>query len=222
MTGKLSVEITGARELYIEEGSSLVLSCIVRAAPSPPSLVYWYHGNTLIDYNSPRGGVNLKVRRQSQGEASTSSRSGFVGSGIRTRVFSLASRFAHQSTKLVVPVDQAEGNRKEESVDRQKGVTRASMSVFSVGPGDSGMYSCVPPGSHPATVHVHVQKGEHEAAIQQGGLSESLSSTAPPAPALVSSHSSTRHSNHSLVVAVVMLFSLSAHLSLLQPTRWRP
>jgi len=36
------------------------------------------------------------------------------------------------------------------------------MSVQSVGPGDSGMYSCVPPGSHPATVHVHVQKGKNE------------------------------------------------------------
>ncbi|KAF2348687.1 Heat shock protein 70 family [Trinorchestia longiramus] len=38
---------------------------------------------------------------------SNSSRVNHVGSGIRTRVFLLASRFAHQSTKLVIPVDQA-------------------------------------------------------------------------------------------------------------------
>jgi len=40
-SGKLTVEISGPRELYIEEGSLLVLSCIVKAAHNPPSLVYW-------------------------------------------------------------------------------------------------------------------------------------------------------------------------------------
>ena len=39
------------------------------------------------------------------------------------------------------------------------GKTTTSLSVSAVGPGDTGMYSCVPPGSHPATVLVHVQKG---------------------------------------------------------------
>mgnify|MGYP001949099380 CR=1 FL=1 len=47
-------------------------------------------------------------------------------------------------------------------MDPGRGETVASMSVLSVGPGDSGMYSCVPPGSHPATVHVHVQKGREK------------------------------------------------------------
>ena len=54
--------IKGARELYIEEGSSLTLTCEVHAEGALPQVVYWYHGNTLIDYNSPRGGVDLQVR----------------------------------------------------------------------------------------------------------------------------------------------------------------
>ncbi|KAK8728450.1 hypothetical protein OTU49_009310, partial [Cherax quadricarinatus] len=87
----------------------------------PSALVYWYHDTSLIDYNSPRGGVNLKI-------------------------------------------------------DRGRGETTTRLVVSSVGPGDSGMYSCVPQGSHPATVLVHVQKGKHEAAIQQGGLN----AAAPP------------------------------------------
>ncbi|KAK8392393.1 hypothetical protein O3P69_014629 [Scylla paramamosain] len=100
---KLRVEILGLRERYIEEGSSLTLTCLVTSARKPSTLVYWYHDTSLIDYNSPRGGVDLKI-------------------------------------------------------DRRKGQTTARLVVSAVGPGDSGMYSCVPQGSHPATVLVHVQR----------------------------------------------------------------
>ncbi|XP_071550358.1 zwei Ig domain protein zig-8-like [Panulirus ornatus] len=121
--GHLKVEILGPRELYIEKGSSLSLTCLVTSSDKPSTLVYWYHDTSLIDYNSPRGGVNLKI-------------------------------------------------------DRGRGETTTRLVVSSVGPGDSGMYSCVPEGSHPATVLVHVQKGDHEAAIQQGpSLSNHCSTT---------------------------------------------
>nr|XP_045624366.1 uncharacterized protein LOC123774260 [Procambarus clarkii] len=126
--GNLKVEILGPRELYIEEGSSLTLTCLVTSLRGPSALVYWYHDTSLIDYNSPRGGVNLKI-------------------------------------------------------DQRRGETTTRMLVSSVGPGDSGMYSCVPDGSHPATVLVHVQGGNHEAAIQQGGLNPSSCSLRPsPSP----------------------------------------
>ena len=61
ISGNLRVEIIGPRERFIEEGSELTLTCVITAVNEPSNVVYWYHGSTLIDYNSPRGGVNLKV-----------------------------------------------------------------------------------------------------------------------------------------------------------------
>ncbi|XP_068210382.1 uncharacterized protein [Palaemon carinicauda] len=122
--GDLRVEIQGPRELYIEEGSSLSLTCLVTSSSGPSTLVYWYHNTNLIDYNSPRGGINLKI-------------------------------------------------------DSGRGQTITHLLVSSVGQGDSGMYSCVPTGSHPATVRVHVNQGENEAAIQQGGLDDTSCASCP-------------------------------------------
>ncbi|XP_071550357.1 uncharacterized protein [Panulirus ornatus] len=119
--GHLRVEILGPRERYIEEGSSLTLSCLVTSSFGPSTLVYWYHDTRMIDYTSPRGGIKLKI-------------------------------------------------------DHERGETTARLIVETVGIQDSGMYSCVPSGSHPASVRVHVQQGEQEAAIQQGGLNVTSSS----------------------------------------------
>ncbi|XP_071535768.1 uncharacterized protein [Panulirus ornatus] len=120
--GHLRVEIKGPRELYIEEGSSLTLSCLVTSSYGPSTLIYWYHDTRLIDYSSARGGIKLQI-------------------------------------------------------DHEKGETTARLVVESVGPEDSGMYSCVPPGSHPASVRVHVHQGKQEAAIQQGVMNETSAST---------------------------------------------
>ncbi|KAG7161540.1 Zwei Ig domain protein zig-8-like 9, partial [Homarus americanus] len=68
--GQLRVEIEGPREVYIEEGSSLSLTCVVTASQQPSTLVYWYHDTSLVDYNSPRGGVHLKIDR-GRGETTT-------------------------------------------------------------------------------------------------------------------------------------------------------
>ncbi|KAK7084292.1 hypothetical protein SK128_014868, partial [Halocaridina rubra] len=61
LQGDLRVEIQGPRELYIEEGSSLSLTCLVTSRNGTSAVVYWYHNTNLIDYNSPRGGINLKT-----------------------------------------------------------------------------------------------------------------------------------------------------------------
>ncbi|KAG7161648.1 putative limbic system-associated membrane protein-like 3, partial [Homarus americanus] len=60
----LRVEVLGPRELYIEEGSSLTLKCLVTSSYGPSTLVYWYHDTRLIDYTSPRGGIKLKGNRK--------------------------------------------------------------------------------------------------------------------------------------------------------------
>ena len=44
-------------------------------------------------------------------------------------------------------------------MDREKGETNSRLTVKNVNVDDSGMYSCVPSGSHPATVRVHIHEG---------------------------------------------------------------
>ncbi|XP_042863489.1 uncharacterized protein LOC122247873 [Penaeus japonicus] len=125
--GHLRVEILGPRERYINEGSSLTLICLVTSSFGPSTLVYWYHETKLLDQNSPRGGIKIKINHAS-------------------------------------------------------GETTSRLKVTSVERDDGGMYFCVPSGSHPASVLVHVtHDGENEAVIQQGGL-EDKSSFAVPAP----------------------------------------
>ncbi|XP_066979450.1 opioid-binding protein/cell adhesion molecule-like [Macrobrachium rosenbergii] len=124
--GSFRVQIKG-REIFMEEGSSLTLTCLVTSLYGPPTLIYWYHDTQLMDYNSPRGGIKMQM-------------------------------------------------------DHERRETTSRLTVRNVRTEDSGMYSCVPSGSHPATVRVHIHEGENKAAVQQGGLEESSSSSGGAGP----------------------------------------
>lgn len=51
--------IPGGPELYIDVGSTVNLTCIVKHLPDPPTSVHWTHNNEEINYDSPRGGVSV-------------------------------------------------------------------------------------------------------------------------------------------------------------------
>ncbi|XP_034098997.1 protein CEPU-1 [Drosophila nasuta] len=51
--------IPGGPELYIDLGSTVNLTCIVKHLPDPPLMVHWTHNNQEINYDSPRGGVSV-------------------------------------------------------------------------------------------------------------------------------------------------------------------
>ncbi|XP_030384787.1 zwei Ig domain protein zig-8 [Scaptodrosophila lebanonensis] len=51
--------IPGGPELYIDLGSTVNLTCIVKHLPDPPLTVHWTHNNEEINYDSPRGGVSV-------------------------------------------------------------------------------------------------------------------------------------------------------------------
>ncbi|KAH8400600.1 hypothetical protein KR222_007995 [Zaprionus bogoriensis] len=51
--------IPGGPELYIDLGSTVNLTCIVKHLPDPPHMVHWTHNNQEINYDSPRGGVSV-------------------------------------------------------------------------------------------------------------------------------------------------------------------
>ncbi|XP_052870128.1 zwei Ig domain protein zig-8-like [Anopheles cruzii] len=61
--------IVGVPDLYINTGSTVNLTCIVRNSPEPPSTIMWTHNNQEINYDSPRGGVSVITEK---GETTTS------------------------------------------------------------------------------------------------------------------------------------------------------
>ncbi|KAI8120167.1 hypothetical protein CVS40_8478 [Lucilia cuprina] len=52
--GKPITTIPGGPELYIDVGSTVNLTCIVKHLPDPPTSVHWTHNNEEINYDSPR------------------------------------------------------------------------------------------------------------------------------------------------------------------------
>ncbi|CRK92287.1 CLUMA_CG005851, isoform A [Clunio marinus] len=51
--------IIGGPDMYIDQGSTINLTCIVKHLPEPPPGIYWTHNGEEINYDSPRGGVSV-------------------------------------------------------------------------------------------------------------------------------------------------------------------
>lgn len=51
--------LLGGPEMYINKGSTMNLTCIVKHSPEPPPSIYWMHNQADINYDSPRGGVTV-------------------------------------------------------------------------------------------------------------------------------------------------------------------
>ncbi|XP_068984558.1 uncharacterized protein [Bombus flavifrons] len=58
-------KINGNSELYIKSGSDINLTCIVLQTPEPPSFIYWYKGDHVVNY-SQRGGINVVTEKQTR------------------------------------------------------------------------------------------------------------------------------------------------------------
>ncbi|XP_076054904.1 zwei Ig domain protein zig-8-like isoform X2 [Oratosquilla oratoria] len=51
--------VIGGPDLYINSGSTINLTCVVKFSPDPPPYIFWYHENELLSYDSPRGGITV-------------------------------------------------------------------------------------------------------------------------------------------------------------------
>ncbi|KAL0278416.1 UNVERIFIED_CONTAM: hypothetical protein PYX00_000244 [Menopon gallinae] len=51
--------IVGGPDMYINKGSTMNLTCIVKHSPEPPPAIFWTHNSEEINYDSPRGGVSV-------------------------------------------------------------------------------------------------------------------------------------------------------------------
>ncbi|CAH0553695.1 unnamed protein product [Brassicogethes aeneus] len=56
-------EILGSPELFINMGSTINLTCLVRHAPEPPPTMTWQHNQLVINFDSPRGGISLVTEK---------------------------------------------------------------------------------------------------------------------------------------------------------------
>ncbi|XKL68793.1 hypothetical protein PGB90_006562 [Kerria lacca] len=52
-------EVLGGHELYVDNGSTINLTCIVEFTAEIPTTVQWSHENKPINFDSPRGGISL-------------------------------------------------------------------------------------------------------------------------------------------------------------------
>ncbi|KAK6631243.1 hypothetical protein RUM44_005769 [Polyplax serrata] len=56
-------EILGGPDLFINTGSTINLTCLVRYAPEPPPVIVWSHDRKVITFDSPRGGISLVTEK---------------------------------------------------------------------------------------------------------------------------------------------------------------
>ncbi|ODN05835.1 Carcinoembryonic antigen-related cell adhesion molecule 1 [Orchesella cincta] len=64
-----TASILGGPDLHVDKGSMINLTCIIKYSPEPPSYIFWYHYEEVINYNSERGGVSVITEK---GETTTS------------------------------------------------------------------------------------------------------------------------------------------------------
>lgn len=58
-------EILGNSEIFVKSGSDINLTCVVMQSPEPPSFIYWYRNDNVINYSS-RGGINVLTEKQTK------------------------------------------------------------------------------------------------------------------------------------------------------------
>ncbi|XP_044766582.1 zwei Ig domain protein zig-8-like [Coccinella septempunctata] len=56
-------EIKGSPDVFINQGSTINLTCLVKYAPDAAPTVAWAHNKAVINFDSPRGGISLVTEK---------------------------------------------------------------------------------------------------------------------------------------------------------------
>ncbi|RZF35808.1 hypothetical protein LSTR_LSTR006266 [Laodelphax striatellus] len=62
--------ILGPEEVFVKRGSTISLTCSVNVHSQPPGSVLWYQGISVVDFDSPRGGISLETEKTEAGTTS--------------------------------------------------------------------------------------------------------------------------------------------------------
>ncbi|KAF0311269.1 Zwei Ig domain protein zig-8 [Amphibalanus amphitrite] len=52
-------EILGGPEIFIDQRSTINLTCVIEHSPQPPDFIFWEHNSKVINYDSDRGGISV-------------------------------------------------------------------------------------------------------------------------------------------------------------------
>ncbi|KAF2367802.1 Immunoglobulin V-set domain [Trinorchestia longiramus] len=56
-----SAEMVGGRDVFLDHGSTLNLTCLIHYSPSPPEFVLWYHRDKLVNYGGRGGRIEVET-----------------------------------------------------------------------------------------------------------------------------------------------------------------
>ncbi|XP_045137651.1 hemicentin-2-like isoform X2 [Portunus trituberculatus] len=55
--------ILGSKDLHVQLGSTIKLTCVIKQSPTPPQYVFWYRNDHMINYDTRRGGINVTTEK---------------------------------------------------------------------------------------------------------------------------------------------------------------
>ncbi|XP_030556579.1 uncharacterized protein LOC115759716 [Drosophila novamexicana] len=174
-------EISNASDILIDETSTLQLQCKLKGATENPSFVFWYHENKMVNYDAQGGFVVTSVTENSL--HSQESGQGFPSKAIggKTKVFrgtmdfnassAIATSDAGPSiyTSPMTPLSTLQVQQHKSPY-----LPNSSMSVLTIKTvtfHHAGNYTCAPSNARPASITVHVLRGEKPAAMQHANRS---------------------------------------------------
>nr|XP_031843508.1 protein turtle-like [Nomia melanderi] len=51
--------ILGGPDMYVDVGSTINLTCAIHFSSEPPTFIFWYYNESVLNYDSPRGGISM-------------------------------------------------------------------------------------------------------------------------------------------------------------------
>ncbi|KAH8287834.1 hypothetical protein KR018_001856 [Drosophila ironensis] len=170
-------EISSAPELHIDETSTLRLECKLKRATENPAFVFWYHDSKMINYDSQGGFVVT-----SMGQSSLQSGQVFRSSANKSRSTANSNPMepSHSALgNLLGGPDNLKASKEPSSSPylqphQSSYLLNPSVSVLTVKQVNfrhAGNYTCAPSNARPASITVHVLRGEKTAAMQHANRS---------------------------------------------------
>ncbi|XP_016964655.1 uncharacterized protein LOC108034302 [Drosophila biarmipes] len=167
-------EISSAPELHIDETSTLRLECKLKRATENPAFVFWYHDSKMINYDAQGGFVvtstvqnNLQsgpIFRSSPANKSRATMPMESSNGGPNNMLGGPDNFKAANTPSSTPYMQHQSAY----------LLNPSVSVLTVKQVNfrhAGNYTCAPSNARPASITVHVLRGEKTAAMQHANRS---------------------------------------------------